>query len=215
MKKLQPIVLCFLSFLLLLSPVVVEAQSYSETKNQNLSAAQLKWEYRRLWIDHIMWSRNYIITLFQNSPDLKQATQRIIRNVQEIGNSISPYYGKAASNQFTKLLAVHLNIAVKLLDSLKKGESTNIQKYETEWHKNADEIIRFLGNLNPAWKRKELKGEFYMHLKMMSDIAYARKEKKWEEEIRLMDKSMDHIIHLADIFSQGIIQQFPERFNNA
>src|SRR5215211_2147607 len=53
---------------------------------------------RKLWEDHITWTRLVIIGVFQDLPDLNESTQRLLQNQVDIGNAIKPFYGEAAGN---------------------------------------------------------------------------------------------------------------------
>jgi hypothetical protein len=55
---------------------------------------------RKLWEDHITWTRNVIISFEVNVPDssvtlpdLSAALDRLFKNQVDIGNAIKPYYG--------------------------------------------------------------------------------------------------------------------------
>src|ERR1051325_7674961 len=58
---------------------------------------------RKLWEDHITYTRNVIISFELNEPDaatvlpdLGTVVDRLLRNQVDIGNAIKPYYGEAA-----------------------------------------------------------------------------------------------------------------------
>ena len=70
---------------------------------------------RKLWEDHITYTRNVIISFELNEPaagvvlpDLNTVVDRLMQNQVDIGNAIKPYYGEEAGNQLTKLLHEHI-----------------------------------------------------------------------------------------------------------
>jgi hypothetical protein len=65
----------------------------------------LRSQMRKLWEDHITWTRMVIVDFAAGLPDLKAAEQRLLRNQVDIGNAIKPYYGVAAGNALTKSCA--------------------------------------------------------------------------------------------------------------
>ncbi len=48
---------------------------------------------RKLWEDHITWTRVFIISAAADLPDKDAATQRLLQNQMDIGNAVKPYYG--------------------------------------------------------------------------------------------------------------------------
>ena len=70
---------------------------------------------RKLWEDHITWTRLAIVSFAHDLPDLPATQARLLRNQVDIGNAIKPYYGTAAGNQLTALLKEHIVGAVALL----------------------------------------------------------------------------------------------------
>jgi hypothetical protein len=111
---------------------------------------------RKLWEDHITWTRDVIISFKLNEPDpnavlpdLNAALGRLLQNQVEIGNAIKPYYGDAAGNQLTALLHDHIKIAGEILAALKTGDSAALADAQARWYANAHDIAVFLSTANP------------------------------------------------------------------
>ena len=68
---------------------------------------------RKLWEDHVTWTRLAIVSFAHDLPDLPATQERLLRNQEDIGNAIKPYYGDAAGNQLTALLKEHIVGAVR------------------------------------------------------------------------------------------------------
>jgi len=78
---------------------------------------------RELWSDHIVYTRNFIVSAAAGLPDTAEASQRLMRNQDEIGEAIKPYYGDAAGSQLASLLRTHIQLAAKTLLAA-KGPTT-------------------------------------------------------------------------------------------
>ena len=74
---------------------------------------------RKLWEDHVTWTRLAIVSFAAGLPDLQATEDRLLRNQTDIGNAIKPYYGQAAGNRLTALLREHILGAVALLQAAK------------------------------------------------------------------------------------------------
>ncbi|MED1792330.1 glycosyltransferase [Brevibacillus nitrificans] len=173
---------------------------------------QLQGDMRKAWIDHTIWTRSYIVSAISNLPDQKDVLNRLLQNQQEIGNLIKPYYGEEAGNKLADLLREHILIAVKIVAAAKAGNQADVKKLEEEWHRNADDIAKFLSAANPNWSFKTLQDMLYTHLQYITEIVLACLKGDWKADIAATDKNEIHMIHLADILTEGIVKQFPQKF---
>jgi hypothetical protein len=91
-----------------------------------VAAAQTRGELhdgmRKLWIDHVTWTRLFIISAAANLPDKDATTQRLLQNQTDIGSAIVPYYGKDAGDKLTSLLKEHILIAADRVGAAKAGD---------------------------------------------------------------------------------------------
>ncbi|AZS15635.1 glycosyltransferase [Paenibacillus lutimineralis] len=173
---------------------------------------KLKTDMQKVWIDHTIWTRSYIVSAISDRPDQKDVLDRLLRNQQDIGNVIKPYYGEAAGNKLADLLREHILIASKIVAAAKAGNQADVKKLEADWHKNADDIAKFLSSANPNWQFKELQDMLYTHLQYITDIVISCLKGDWKADIAATDKNEIHMIHLADILTEGIVKQFPDKF---
>lgn len=173
---------------------------------------QLKGEMQRVWIDHTIWTRSYIVSAISNRPDQKDVLDRLLRNQQDIGNVIKPYYGEAAGNKLAELLTEHILIAGKIVEAAKTGNQADVQRLETDWHRNADDISKFLSGANPYWQFKAVQDMLYTHLQLITEIVLSCLKGDWKADIAATDKNETHMIHFADFLTEGIVKQFPAKF---
>ena len=54
------------------------------------SAVELRMSMRKLWEDHITWTRNYIISSLADLEDTGKVAERLLKNQDDIGVSIQP-----------------------------------------------------------------------------------------------------------------------------
>src|SRR3954463_14797574 len=88
---------------------------------------------RKLWEDHITWTRLAIVSFAAGDADLKATETRLLRNPTDIGNAVKPYYGAKAGRQLTALLKEHITGAVALLQAAKSGDNDAVAKARTAW----------------------------------------------------------------------------------
>src|SRR6185369_2712303 len=140
---------------------------------------------RKLWSDHVIWTREYIVAAVAGTPDAEAAAGRLLKNQDDIGAAIVPYYGEAAGQALTSLLRDHIMIAVDLVAAAKSGD-------------NAAEIARFLAGANPNWPEKDVLDLLSLHLKLTKDEAVARLSQDWANDVKAFDDIFTEIMVLAD-----------------
>lgn len=173
----------------------------------------LRGDMRRLWEDHIVWTRLAIISLTTNAPDTQATVARLLRNQADIGNAVKPFYGKAAGNKLTAELRQHILIAADLIAAAKEGDQAAVARQQARWQRNANIIAAVLNSVNPRfWKLAAMKAEMQKHLALTTQEVIARLQGKWNADVAVYDRIHTHILHMADMLSTGLVKQFPQRF---
>lgn len=231
---------------------------------------------RDLWSDHIVYTRGFIVSATGGLADTTEVLQRLLRNQDEIGEAIKPYYGDAAGSQLASLLRNHIQLAGKALVAA-KGTSTALHIYGNqprmgdtvtlrtdaaqikassptgrmtdttkakakqvyaqdqvevqgqtgqvdsvalnraiaELKANGDSIATFLSTANPrGFARTMMQGSIQMHLTLLLQEVTAHLKKDWSGSVAAFDESRRQAQQMADMLSEGIMKQFPSRFNN-
>jgi hypothetical protein len=168
---------------------------------------------RVLWEDHIVWTRMVIVSAVDELPDLSTAVDRLLRNQDDIGDAIKPYYGEAAGEELSRLLREHIVGAADLLAAAKAGDGSAVEAASAAWYANGDEIGAFLAEANPGnWDRVEMQAMMRDHLDLTLAEAVARLEGRYLDDAAAYDEIHAQILHMADMLSDGIVSQFPGRF---
>jgi hypothetical protein len=179
------------------------------------AAVTLKQDMRKLWTDHVVWTRDYIIAATEKQPDATSALNRLMKNQDDIGNVVARYYGDAAGRQLTTLLKDHIAIAGDIVKAAMAGDKTGQKAADEKWHQNATQIADFLSKANPNWPRATLLDMMNTHLSTTSTELVARLNKDWDGDVKAFDAVYDHILHMSDALADGIVKQFPDKFGAA
>lgn len=99
---------------------------------------ELRAAMRKLWEDHIGYTRNFIIIALADGPDVDAVSKRLLRNQDEIGAAIKPYYGDEAGTKLAALLKDHILIAVDVVKAAKAGQKTELDAQQKKWSQNGD-----------------------------------------------------------------------------
>lgn len=175
-------------------------------------ALSLQLALRRLWADHVIWTREYVVAAIANSPDAQAVAGRLLANQEHIGSAIVPFYGEQASQALTGLLRQHIMVAVELIEAAKTGDQDKFADAGQRWDQNARDIALFLSSANPNWPERDVVDLLSQHLKLTKDEATARLQQRWEDDIEAFDQIFTEILTVSDVLSTGIVRQFPDRF---
>ncbi|WP_210235132.1 MULTISPECIES: hypothetical protein [unclassified Mesorhizobium] len=179
-----------------------------EPQSANVRAAM-----RKLWEDHITYTRNYIISALAGLQDTDEVAKRLLQNQDEIGDAVKPYYGDAAGKKLAALLKDHIKIATEVVEAAKSGSKDKLSAAQDKWSANADDIAVFLGKANPNWPEKDLRHMLHKHLELTTGEVVGRLNKDWAADIKSYDEGHDHMLKFADMLTDGIAKQFPDKFN--
>jgi hypothetical protein len=176
-------------------------------------AARLHDGMRKLWEDHITWTRLAIVSFAAGSPDLQATENRLLANQTDIANAIKPYYGAAASTKLRGLLRAHILGAVALLQAAKANDSAALGKAHDAWYANGNDIADFLSGANPRnWPRGEMRSMMKSHLDETLKEAVDHLTGRFAADVADYDAIHKTILEMADMLSDGIVAQFPARF---
>jgi hypothetical protein len=173
-------------------------------------------QMRKLWEDHITWTRLYIVsaaTLPENLPDIGPTADRLFANQDDIGAAVGGFYGQLAGDQLTALLHEHIALAAQAIAAAKAGDDAGLQSALDDWYANADDIARFLADANPrSWPFDTMRAHMREHLDLTLQEAVDRLHGDYGADIADYDMVHSQILEMADMLSDGIIDAFPARF---
>lgn len=199
-------------FLLCVAAAAQAATATSMGGTSSAAAVEVRMAMRQLWEEHIVYTRNYIISDLADLPDKDAVAQRLLRNQDDIGNAIKPYYGDEAGNKLSALLRDHIMVATEVVTAAKGGDKAQLAAAQEKWTANGKEIAGFLSSANPNWPRATLEGMLQKHLDLTSGEVVGRLNKDWAADIKAYDEGHAHMLMFADTLTEGIAKQFPDKF---
>ena len=190
------------------------ATAADDAKRISQSEFALRQDMRKLWEDHITWTRLAIISLTTDAPDTEATVGRLLQNQTDIGDAVKPFYGEAAGNELTRQLRLHILIAADVVAAARAGDQAALADAQARWLANADDIAAVLNSVNPKhWELATMKAEMHKHLDLTTQEAVARLQGNWSADVAAYDQIHEHILHMSDLLSAGLVKQFPNRFH--
>lgn len=187
-------------------------ESAMQAMQGGMARMDLRLAMRKLWEDHITYTRNYIISALADLGDADAVAQRLLKNQDDIGNAVKPFYGDDAGNKLASLLRAHIMVAAEVVKAAKTGDTPGLTSAQAKWTANADEIAAFLSGANPNWTKASLQDMLHKHLELTTGECVSRLKKDWAADIDYYDKGHMHMLMFADQLTMGIEKQFPDKF---
>jgi hypothetical protein len=170
-------------------------------------------QMRKLWEDHVTWTRLAIVTFADGSSGFNATAGRLLQNQADIGDAIKPFYGDAAGDQLASLLHDHITIAVELLQAAKSGDTAAFNDANARWYANANAIADFLAAANPRyWPDDLMRSMMKTHLDQTLSEASDELGGKYADSVTEYEAIHLHMLDMADMLSNGIMRTFPQRF---
>jgi hypothetical protein len=185
-----------------------------DQKPAHADAAQLRTEMRKLWEDHVAYTAFFYTAVINGGDDAGAVASRLLRNQDDIGNAVKPFYGEEAGNKLSALLRDHILVAADLVKAARAGDSASQELATRKWYANADDLAAFLSAANPNWPRKTLEDMLHGHLAMTTDAVVAKLHHDTPAALAAYDRGREHMLMVADTLSAGIVKQFPRRFGS-
>jgi hypothetical protein len=171
-------------------------------------------QMRKLWEDHVTWTRLAIVTFADGSAGFDATAARLLQNQTDIGDAIAPFYGAAAGQELSTLLHTHITLAVALLQDAKAGNTTAFDTDKASWYNNANQIADFLSAANPRfWPDDVMREAMKEHLDQTLAEAQDELAGNYDASVSDYEAIHLHILAMADLLSNGIMRQFPDKFD--
>jgi hypothetical protein len=177
-------------------------------------SVELKMAMRKLWEDHITYTRNYIISALADLEDVGKVAERLLKNQDDIGDALKPIYGDEAGNKLTALLRDHILVATEVVKAAKSGNNEELSKANKKWYANADDIAMFLSGANPNWPKNAVQDMLHKHLEYTTEEVVSRLKKDWGADTEAYDKGHLHMLMFSDMLTDGIVKQHPAKFKH-
>ena len=178
----------------------------------NVEQCILRIIMRTLFTDHIIWTRNYLLAALADSPDAQPVSKRLLKNTEDIGNMLIPYYGKEAGQKVTSLLKKHVIITIDLISAIKSDNHDKFKELDIQWHDSAIVIAHFFSTQSQYLPQETVIKVLNAHLILTTEEISARLSKNWKDDITTFDKIVAQALAMADHFTKALIQQFPQKF---
>lgn len=176
--------------------------------NRHPEEMDLNNDMRQNWSNHNFWIMMFMTSLFNTLGNTDAVQRRLLQTPEDIASVFEMFYSQPMVNQLKQLLTQHVELAGELAASLRDNSMERAEQVEMQLNQNADQVARLLANANTNYDYEELRRILRNHLDLMKASMMADLNGEHDESIRLMDENEELLMDLADILTEGLVQQF-------
>ena len=175
---------------------------------------EMKQTLRDLWVGHIFWVRHVVSNIATNDPEERNAAeQEVETNTKQIANTMTPFYGEAASEKLYRLLDGNIG-AVEEYSEATVAESKQQQDAAlAHLAASADEIADFLSHLNPYLQKDIVRALIATHGAHHVLQINQYKTKDYAPLGATWPMMRQHVYVIADTLTTALAKQFPNKFS--
>jgi len=161
--------------------------------------------FQKLWLDLASWMRSYIKAEIYDTKSLQSVKNYLLTLPSEFYNTFSIFYGTITAQRIMDLMSEFIKAGIKVVESLKYGDSLLGESRTVEWYKIADDLSSFLARTNIYWDENQWKYLLYQYIKLKIEEINAILNDNYEEEIKLYNSIEDIVFLMASYMARGII----------
>jgi hypothetical protein len=177
-----------------------------------ISSADFKSNMKRLWLENMSYTRNFIISSLADLPDLPKLKERLNKNHSDIAEEFKTFYGNIVAENVAEILQKHITTTEEIVKVVNKGTQEQFLEINARWEANAEELAEFLNIKMPKIAKQTFSNMFYKQLTATSGQIVARVKKDWDSDFAYFDKGLVNVQVIAETLADGLMKQFPKKF---
>ena len=160
----------------------------------------------KLWIDYLVWVKDYIFLLMLRQSGMQYVEERLMRLTTEIVDFLMPYYGEQVAKQFGDLMKRHIGFISQYVAVVQSNEA--LEPIREALYADIDEMARLFASINPYWDettwRTVLQNESYLEESMILALHH----NGYGEAIAQYDDIYANTEKIIAYMTDGIKKQF-------
>ncbi len=167
---------------------------------------------RLRWSQHIYWTRMLLISIADHLKDQPAVTAQLMQNPRDIADIFEVFYNRQIADIIADLLTEHLQIGAQLILAIQSNQVEKANELDRQWTMNANKMANAFSSINPYYDKDEMLGMLRSHLNFTRQEISARLAANYPADIEAFNHVEAEAMLMADVFSSGLMQQFPQYF---
>jgi len=173
------------------------------TPEEEISLKEL---LRKLFTDHAVYTKFFIESTLNDSPDANSIAKRLFANQNEIGANVGTIIGTNNGTMLANLLKQHIQFAADAVVAAKNN--MNLSEEKDLLFSNSAEVAKFISDLNKeVLPYNEVKKQFDQHNTYVLEMVELHLGKQYDNEVKKYDEYYNHMLTFSDMLHRGLTPQ--------
>lgn len=176
--------------------------------------ADTKEELRDLWVGHIFWVRNVVMSIATENPAARDAAEKeVLANAKQIARMITPFYGKDASEKLLSILVNGYGAVIEYSEATVAGNKRRQDAALVDFASNANDFAVFISGVNPYLPEDTVRALMAVHGAQHVLQINQLQEKGYAHIMATWPAMRQHMQIIADTLTTALVKQFPNKFS--
>jgi len=177
----------------------------------SLAEEQFRRQANAMWTTLGWRLRNLVESVWHDGGDLGAINDQISKDIKNIRNGLTPYVSEESLGSFEIGLQALVTDLANEIKAVKSGKDT--RDLESKTMVAIVNLAEYLESVNPKNWPKAAVVDIFTNLKnLYLDQVKFKMKRDWPADIDALNMSIATLTRFADIFSSGIINEFPKKF---
>ena len=169
---------------------------------------------RDLWVGHIFWVRNVVMSIATENPAARDAAEKeVLANAKQIARMITPFYGKDASEKLFSILVNGYGAVKEYSEATVAGNKRRQDAALAHFASNANDFAVFISGVNPYLPEDTVRALMEVHGAQHVLQINQLQEKGYAHIVATWPAMRQHMQIIADTLTTALVKQFPSKFS--
>ena len=169
---------------------------------------------RDLWVGHIFWVRNVVMSIATENPAARDAAEKeVLANAKQIARMITPFYGKDASEKLFSILVNGYGAVKEYSEATVAGNKRRQDAALAHFASNANDFAVFISGVNPYLPEDTVRALMAVHGAQHVLQINQLQEKGYAHIMATWPAMRQHMQIIADTLTTALVKQFPSKFS--
>jgi hypothetical protein len=188
-------------------------QSESSDENIYNNSSDLRKSLNITLAEHVGLTLETLRVSYDNHESATAIVDELDKNSQELADIIGDFYGDESKSTFLEMWQDHVTYFVNYTVSMKTGDKEGMDQALSDLEDYSRDAAEFFAGLNSNLTTDSTKPLFTKHRDLIIDSIINYSEAEYVGSFDKESQAYAQAGEIGDVLSDGIIKQFPDRFN--